>query len=196
MAWTHLRHEDPALARRYCLDSVEAYTDVASVRGVGLSLIGSRPPSQSSSAPIRQYKSLQRRRSTPSRKASSTSTPTRHRAASSSTGHERPSPPTRSPEPRRSAAGSRSGRHSISPGSPKRPRCRPTGPRARGRAGVLPRGQVLGTGDGSVRASQGGSGTGSAGTRTDPIAGKAPSKTLFLHRALRGKECHEEGPPR
>ena len=32
--------EDPALARRYFLDSVQAYTDVASVRGVGLSLIG------------------------------------------------------------------------------------------------------------------------------------------------------------
>ena len=40
MGWTHLRHEDPALARRYFLDSVQAYTDVASVRGVGLSLIG------------------------------------------------------------------------------------------------------------------------------------------------------------
>jgi predicted ATPase len=40
MAWTHLRHEDPTLARRYFLDSVQAYTDVASVRGVGLSLIG------------------------------------------------------------------------------------------------------------------------------------------------------------
>jgi tetratricopeptide (TPR) repeat protein len=40
MAWTHLRHEDPSLARRYFLDSVQAYTDVASVRGVGLSLIG------------------------------------------------------------------------------------------------------------------------------------------------------------
>jgi predicted ATPase/class 3 adenylate cyclase len=39
-AWTHLGHEDPALARRYFLDSVQAYTDVASVRGVGLSLIG------------------------------------------------------------------------------------------------------------------------------------------------------------
>jgi predicted ATPase/class 3 adenylate cyclase len=39
-AWTHLRHEDPALARRYFLDSVQAYTDLASVRGVGLSLIG------------------------------------------------------------------------------------------------------------------------------------------------------------
>jgi predicted ATPase/class 3 adenylate cyclase len=40
LAWTHLRNEDPALARRYFLDSVQAYTDVASVRGVGLSLIG------------------------------------------------------------------------------------------------------------------------------------------------------------
>jgi predicted ATPase/class 3 adenylate cyclase len=40
MAWTQLRHEDPALARRTFLDSVQAYTDVASVRGVGLSLIG------------------------------------------------------------------------------------------------------------------------------------------------------------
>jgi predicted ATPase len=40
MAWTHLRHEDPALARQTFLDSVQSYTDVASVRGVGLSLIG------------------------------------------------------------------------------------------------------------------------------------------------------------
>jgi len=40
MAWTHLRHEDPTLARRYFLESVQAYTDVASVRGVGLSVIG------------------------------------------------------------------------------------------------------------------------------------------------------------
>ena len=39
-AWTHLRNEDPALARRYFLDSVQAYTELASVRGVGLSLIG------------------------------------------------------------------------------------------------------------------------------------------------------------
>lgn len=40
MAWTHLQHTDPALARRAFLDSVQAYTDVASVRGVGLALIG------------------------------------------------------------------------------------------------------------------------------------------------------------
>ena len=40
MAWTHLRHDDPALARRTFLDSVRAYIDLASVRGVGLSLIG------------------------------------------------------------------------------------------------------------------------------------------------------------
>jgi predicted ATPase/class 3 adenylate cyclase len=40
MAWTYLRCEDAALARRTFLDSVEAYTDVASVRGIGLSLIG------------------------------------------------------------------------------------------------------------------------------------------------------------
>jgi predicted ATPase len=39
-AWTYLRHADAASARRYFLDSVQAYTDVASVRGVGLSLIG------------------------------------------------------------------------------------------------------------------------------------------------------------
>ncbi len=39
-AWTYLRNEDSALARRYFLDSAQAYTDVASVRGVGLSLIG------------------------------------------------------------------------------------------------------------------------------------------------------------
>jgi tetratricopeptide (TPR) repeat protein len=40
MAWTHLRHDDPGQARRYFFDSIQAYTDVASVRGVGLSLIG------------------------------------------------------------------------------------------------------------------------------------------------------------
>jgi tetratricopeptide (TPR) repeat protein len=40
MAWTHLQHEDPALARQTFLDSMQAYTDVASVRGVGFSLIG------------------------------------------------------------------------------------------------------------------------------------------------------------
>jgi len=39
-AWTQLGAGDPALARRAFLDSVQAYTDVASVRGVGLSLIG------------------------------------------------------------------------------------------------------------------------------------------------------------
>jgi hypothetical protein len=32
MAWTQLRHEDPPLARRTFLDSVQAYNDVASVR--------------------------------------------------------------------------------------------------------------------------------------------------------------------
>jgi hypothetical protein len=40
MAWTQLQHENSALARQTFLDSVQAYTDVASVRGVGLSLIG------------------------------------------------------------------------------------------------------------------------------------------------------------
>jgi predicted ATPase/class 3 adenylate cyclase len=40
IAWTQLRLENPAPARRAFLDSVDAYTDVASVRGVGLSLIG------------------------------------------------------------------------------------------------------------------------------------------------------------
>jgi predicted ATPase/class 3 adenylate cyclase len=40
IAWTHLRNDDPALARRYFFESVQAHTDMASVRGVGLSLIG------------------------------------------------------------------------------------------------------------------------------------------------------------
>jgi predicted ATPase len=40
MAWTHLSREHSSLARRYFLDSVQAYSDVASVRGVGLSLTG------------------------------------------------------------------------------------------------------------------------------------------------------------
>jgi len=40
MAWTYLRDGDVGRARRRFLDSIEAYTDVASVRGIGLSLIG------------------------------------------------------------------------------------------------------------------------------------------------------------
>ena len=40
MAWTHLLNEDHALARRYFFESVQAHTDIASIRGVGLSLIG------------------------------------------------------------------------------------------------------------------------------------------------------------
>jgi predicted ATPase/class 3 adenylate cyclase len=40
MAWTHLAHNDPVLARETFFESVQAHTDVASVRGVGLSLIG------------------------------------------------------------------------------------------------------------------------------------------------------------
>jgi predicted ATPase/class 3 adenylate cyclase len=40
MAWTHLAAGDTALARRDYLESVQAHTDIASVRGVGLSLIG------------------------------------------------------------------------------------------------------------------------------------------------------------
>lgn len=38
--WTHLALEDSDLARETFLDSARAYTDVASVRGIGLSLIG------------------------------------------------------------------------------------------------------------------------------------------------------------
>jgi predicted ATPase/class 3 adenylate cyclase len=40
MAWTHLRAGAAGAARNGFLESVRAYTDVASVRGVGLSLIG------------------------------------------------------------------------------------------------------------------------------------------------------------
>ena len=40
MAWTHLQDRDAAGARRSFLDSAQAYADVGSVRGVGLSLIG------------------------------------------------------------------------------------------------------------------------------------------------------------
>ena len=38
--WTHLRHGETTPARRQFLDAVQAYVDVGSVRGVGLSLIG------------------------------------------------------------------------------------------------------------------------------------------------------------
>jgi hypothetical protein len=40
MAWTHLAAGDTALARRSFLDAVQAHTDIASVRGVGLALVG------------------------------------------------------------------------------------------------------------------------------------------------------------
>ncbi|MFZ0178297.1 MAG: tetratricopeptide repeat protein [Candidatus Dormiibacterota bacterium] len=40
MAWAHLQHGDTELARAFFFDSVRAYTDIASVRGVGLSLVG------------------------------------------------------------------------------------------------------------------------------------------------------------
>jgi predicted ATPase/class 3 adenylate cyclase len=39
-AWAYLQHGDTALSRHTFFDSVQAYSDVASVRGVGLSLIG------------------------------------------------------------------------------------------------------------------------------------------------------------
>ncbi|MDP9235564.1 MAG: tetratricopeptide repeat protein [Actinomycetota bacterium] len=40
MAWTHLSLDDPTAARRFFLDSAQAYVDVGSVRGVGTSMIG------------------------------------------------------------------------------------------------------------------------------------------------------------
>jgi hypothetical protein len=40
MAWTHLADGDPARARATFFESVQAHIDLASVRGVGLSLIG------------------------------------------------------------------------------------------------------------------------------------------------------------
>jgi tetratricopeptide (TPR) repeat protein len=39
-AWTYLQNQDPTQARRSFLDAVRAYTDIGSVRGIGLSLIG------------------------------------------------------------------------------------------------------------------------------------------------------------
>jgi tetratricopeptide (TPR) repeat protein len=40
MAWTHLVNGDTAAARGFFFDAVQAHTDIASVRGVGQSLIG------------------------------------------------------------------------------------------------------------------------------------------------------------
>jgi predicted ATPase/DNA-binding CsgD family transcriptional regulator len=40
VAWTYLAHDDAAAARAHFLESVDAYAELASVRGVGLSLIG------------------------------------------------------------------------------------------------------------------------------------------------------------
>jgi predicted ATPase/class 3 adenylate cyclase len=38
--WTYLANDEPALARRTFFESAQAHTDIASVRGIGLSLIG------------------------------------------------------------------------------------------------------------------------------------------------------------
>ena len=40
MAWTYLQQGDAALARHHFFESVQAHTDIASVRGVGLALVG------------------------------------------------------------------------------------------------------------------------------------------------------------
>jgi predicted ATPase/class 3 adenylate cyclase len=40
MAWTHLAADEPGAAGRSFLDSVQAYNDVGSVRGIGTSMIG------------------------------------------------------------------------------------------------------------------------------------------------------------
>ncbi len=40
MAWAHLSADDPVAARGSFLDSVQAYDDVGSVRGIGTSMIG------------------------------------------------------------------------------------------------------------------------------------------------------------
>jgi predicted ATPase/class 3 adenylate cyclase len=40
MAWTYLDGGDTTLARRYFFEAVQAHTDIASVRGVGVSLVG------------------------------------------------------------------------------------------------------------------------------------------------------------
>ena len=40
MAWAYLAADDPVAARRSFLDSVQAYNDVGSVRGIGTSMIG------------------------------------------------------------------------------------------------------------------------------------------------------------
>jgi predicted ATPase/class 3 adenylate cyclase len=40
MAWTYLESGDTTLARRYFFEAVRAHTDIASVRGVGVSLVG------------------------------------------------------------------------------------------------------------------------------------------------------------
>ena len=40
MAWTHLAAGETAVARRSFLEAVQAHTDIASVRGVGVALVG------------------------------------------------------------------------------------------------------------------------------------------------------------
>ena len=52
MAWTHLAADDARLARWYFFESVRAYDDVASVRGVGLSLVGLAAAEQAEGRPF------------------------------------------------------------------------------------------------------------------------------------------------
>jgi predicted ATPase/DNA-binding CsgD family transcriptional regulator len=40
VAWTYLAHDDAGAARRHFLESVDAYAELASARGVGLSMVG------------------------------------------------------------------------------------------------------------------------------------------------------------
>ena len=108
---------ETTLARRHFLDAVQAYTDVGSVRGVGLSLIGLAATEASRTSGRRgRCRSLRPPRATRRQEGIvnvySDETPD----ASLSTRHERSSQPTRSPAPRRSAAGSRSRKRSTSRG--------------------------------------------------------------------------------
>ena len=101
MAWTHLRTHETARARRYFFESVQAHTDLASVRGVGLSLIGLAATEAVDLRPDRAVESRPRPRCMPPRRASSSSTPTTIRVVSSWSGRAHHSRRWTSPGPRR-----------------------------------------------------------------------------------------------
>jgi tetratricopeptide (TPR) repeat protein len=118
MAWTHNQYKEPVHARRYVLDSVQAHTDLASVRGIGLSLIE-----------LAATEAIEQRPKTAVQIAAAADVYVHQEGivnvySDETPGREQRSRLTMSPAPRRLAAGSRSGKRSTWPGPLRRPQSR------------------------------------------------------------------------